>query len=58
MTMGFDKELLRGSLFFQKSGFSFHLVLLFIYTEEHHCSEENPDQEVCPSRIAIIHPSS
>lgn len=58
MVMGFDKEFLRGYLFFQKSGFSFNLVLLFKYTEDHNCSEENPEQEVCPSRIAIIHSSS
>lgn len=49
MVMGFDKEFLRGSLFFQKSGFSFLLVSLF---------EENLVQEVCPKRVAIIHPSS
>lgn len=57
MVMDFDKEFLRGSLFFQKFGFSFHLVSLFKYTEDHHCSEENPEQEVCPNGMAIIHSS-
>lgn len=46
MVMGFDKEFLRVSLFFQKSGFSFHLASLFKYTNDHCCSEKNPEQEM------------